>query len=95
MYEQLYVFLRQQPGEASMGLQMDSQEAQHNLAATALTDAVKKCERSGVPTEVTVQTIVSVAVTLLLSCTDPDEVADLLESMAAGIRRGDFTRDDA
>jgi hypothetical protein len=93
-YEQGYDLSVAANREASMGLQMDSQEAQHNFAATALTDAVKKCERNGVPTDVTVQTIVSVAVTLLLSCTDPDGAADLLESMAAGIRHGDFTRHD-
>ena len=78
-----------------MTLHLNSEGAQHDFAAKALTGAVKKCERSGVSAEVTVQTIVSVAVTLLLSCTDPDDTANLLESMAAGIRRGDFTREDA
>ena len=77
------------------GLDMESEEAQHDFAAKALTDAVKKCERNSVPSEVTVQTIVSVAVTLLLSCSDPDDAATLLESMAAAIRRGEITRDDA
>jgi hypothetical protein len=47
-----------------------AEEAQHNLAAKALTDAVKKCDKNGVPPEVTVQTLISVGVTLLLSCTE-------------------------
>jgi hypothetical protein len=81
--------------EQKMALHVNSGGAQHDFAAKALTDAVKKCERSGVSTEVTVETMVSVAVTLLLSCADLDDAATLLESIAAGIRRGDFTRDDA
>jgi hypothetical protein len=34
-----------------------AEEAQHNLAAKALTDAVKKCDKNGVSPEVTVQTL--------------------------------------
>jgi hypothetical protein len=69
-------------------------EAQHNLAAKAFTDAVKKCDKNGVPPEVTVQTLISVGVTLLLSCTEADDAASLLERMAAAIRSGEITRDD-
>jgi hypothetical protein len=70
-----------------------AEEAQHNLAAKALTDAVKKCDKNGVSPEVTVQTLISVAVTLLLSCTEADDAASLLERMAASIRSGEITRD--
>jgi hypothetical protein len=71
-----------------------AEEAQHNLAAKAFTDAVKKCDKNGVPPEVTVQTLISVGVTLLLSCTEADDAASLLERMAAAIRSGEITRDD-
>ena len=73
---------------------MKSEEAQHNLAAKALTDTVKKCDKNGVSPEVTVQTLISVGVTLLLSCTEADDAAGLLERMAAAIRSGEITRDD-
>jgi hypothetical protein len=56
-----------------------------------LTDAVKKYDKNGVPPEVTVQTLISVGVTLLLSCTEADDAASLLE---AAIRSGEITRDD-
>jgi hypothetical protein len=39
---------------------MKSEDAQHEYAAKALTDAVKKCEKHGVSVEITVQTIISV-----------------------------------
>ena len=74
---------------------MKSQEAQHEYAAKALTDAVKKCEKHGVSVEITVQTIISVGVTLLLSCHEANDAADLLESTAALIRSGRHLRDDA
>jgi hypothetical protein len=70
-----------------------AEEAQHNLAAKALTAAVKKCDKNGVSPEVTVQTLISVAVTLLLSCTEAEDAASLLERMAASIRSGEITRD--
>ena len=38
-----------------------------------------------------VQTFVSVAVTLLLAHSDEEEVATLLEGMAAEVRRGEMT----
>jgi hypothetical protein len=72
----------------------DSEEAQHTFAAKALTDAVKKCDKNGVSPEVTVQTLISVAVTLLLSCTEAEDAASLLGRMAAAIRSGEITRDD-
>ncbi len=74
---------------------MQSEEAQHNYAAKALTDAVTKCEKRGVSTEITVQTILSVGVTLLVSCHDADDAARLLERMAEAIRSGEYIRDDA
>jgi hypothetical protein len=70
-----------------------SQEAQHKFVAKALTDAVKKCGKNDIATEITVQTMISVAVTLLLSCTEAGDAASLLESMAAAIRSGEITRD--
>jgi hypothetical protein len=70
-----------------------AEEAQHDLAAKALTAAVKKCDKNGVSPEVTVQTLISVAVTMLLSCTEADDAANLLERMAASIRSGEITRD--
>jgi hypothetical protein len=72
-----------------------SEEAQHNFAAKALTDAVKRCEKSGVSTEITVQMFLSVGVTLLLSSCEADDAASMLEGMAAAIRSGEITRDDA
>jgi hypothetical protein len=76
---------------------MKSEEAQRDYAAKALTGAINKCQKSGVSPEVTVQTLISVGATLLLSCTEADDAAGLLESMAATIRRGEITRhsDDA
>jgi hypothetical protein len=70
-----------------------AEEAQHNLAAKALTAAVKKCDKNGVSPEVTVKTLISVAVSLLLSCTEAENAASLLERMAASIRSGEITRD--
>ena len=80
-----------------MWVSMKSEEAQHDYAAKALTGAINKCEKGGVSLEVTVQTLISVGVTLLLSCTEADDAASLLESTAAAIRRGEITRnsDDA
>jgi 3-methyladenine DNA glycosylase/8-oxoguanine DNA glycosylase len=72
-----------------------SEEAQHDFAAKALTDAVKRCEKSGVSTEITVQTLLSVGATLLLSSCGADDAASMLEGMAAAIRSGEITRDDA
>jgi hypothetical protein len=68
-------------------------DTQRRNSAKALTDAVKKCDKNGVSPEVTVQTLISVAVTLLLSCTEADDAASLLERMAASIRSGEITRD--
>ena len=73
---------------------MKSKEAQHDFAAKALTDAVKKCEKNGVSAEITVQTLLSVGATLLLSCCKADDAASMLESMAAEIRSGEITRDE-
>jgi len=78
-----------------MKANIKSEEAQHAFVAKALTDAVKKCEKNGVSTEITVQTFLSVGGTLLLSCCDADAAASMLEGMAASIRSGEITRDDA
>jgi hypothetical protein len=72
---------------------LDSGRGSTRLAAKALTAAVKKCDKNGVSPEVTVQTLISVAVTLLLSCTEAEDAASLLERMAASIRSGEITRD--
>ena len=74
---------------------MKSEEAQHDFAAKALTDAVEKCEKNGVSTEIAVQTLLSVGATFLLSCCEADDAASMLEGMAGAIRRGEITRDDA
>jgi transposase len=42
-----------------------SEGAQHDFAAKALTDAIKRCEKSGVSTEITVQTLLSVGATMV------------------------------
>ncbi len=74
---------------------LKSEEAQHDFAAKAFTDAVKKCDKNGVSPEITVQTLLSVGATLLLSCCEEDDAASMLEGMAATIRTGKITRDDA
>lgn len=74
---------------------MKSEEAQRDFVAKAFTDAVKKCEKNGVSTEITVQALISVGATLLLSCCEADDAASMLEGMAAVIRSGEITRDDA
>jgi hypothetical protein len=74
---------------------LKSEEAQHEFAAKALTDAVEKCENNGVSPEVTMQTLLSVGATFLLSCCEADDAANMLEGMAATIRSGKITRDDA
>jgi len=74
---------------------LKSEEAQHDFAAKAFTDAVKKCDIIGVSPEITVQTLLSVGATLLLSCCEEDDAASMLEGMAATIRTGKITRDDA
>jgi len=37
---------------------MKSEEAQRDFVAKAFTDAVKKCEKNGVSTEITVQALI-------------------------------------
>jgi hypothetical protein len=72
-----------------------SKEAQHDFAARSLTDALKRCQKNGVSTEIAVQTILSLGATLLLSSCEAEDAASMLEGMAAAIRRGEITRDDA
>jgi hypothetical protein len=64
-----------------------SKEAQRDFVAKAFTDAVKKCEKNGVSTEITVQALLSVGATLLLSCCEADDAASMLEILW-GVRRG-------
>jgi len=78
-----------------MQANMTSPEAHHGYAEKALTNAIKKCLKNGVSTEITAQTLLSVGATFLLSCSDEDDAARVLEGMAAAIRSGDITRDDA
>jgi hypothetical protein len=72
-------------------MKMNSVEAWHNFAVRQLVAAFQKCEAKGVPPEITVQTALSSALTMLIAAQGPDEAASLLESMAATIRRGEIT----
>jgi hypothetical protein len=72
-------------------MKLNSAEAWHNFAVRQLVTAFKKCEAKGVPPEITVQTALSSALTMLIAAQGPDEAASLLESMAATIRRGEIT----
>jgi hypothetical protein len=74
---------------------MDSIEQQHTFIRNALVDVAKKCDKRGIEPEIVVQTIISLGVTLAVASCDMGDVARLLESMAASVRNGDFTRDDA
>jgi hypothetical protein len=49
----------------------------------------------GIDPEIVVQKIISVGVTLAVASCDTEDVARLLESIAASVRDGDFTPDDA
>ena len=62
-----------------------SKEAQHDFAARALTDALKRCQKNGVSTEIAVQTILSVGATLLLSSCEADDAASMLEGQQFGV----------
>jgi hypothetical protein len=73
---------------------MDSIE-QHTFIRDSLVDVAKKCDKRGIDPEIVVQTIISVGVALAVASCDMEDVARLLESMAASVRNGDFTRDDA
>jgi hypothetical protein len=70
---------------------MDSIEQQHTFIRNSLVDVAQKCERRGIDPEIVVQTIISVGVTLAVTSCDTEDVARLLESMAASVRSGDFT----
>jgi hypothetical protein len=81
------------PSEASVV--MDSIDQQHSFVRDSLVYVAQKCETRGIDPEIVVQTIISVGVTLAVASCDTEDVARLLESMAASVREGDFTRDDA
>ena len=60
----------------------------------SLTTIVKNCGKREIDAEVVVQTMLSVALTVAISTSNIEDVANLLESLAAGIRRGEFTGND-
>jgi hypothetical protein len=70
---------------------MDSLDTQHDFVVKQLTAALRKCERRGIPAVVTVQTMLSVGVTMVIASQDLEDAAKLLEGMASAVRRGDFT----
>ena len=74
---------------------MGSIEQQHTFIRNCLIDVAKKCETRGIDPEIVAQTIISVGVTLAISSSYTEDVARLLENIAASVRNGDFTRDDA
>jgi hypothetical protein len=48
-------------------------------------------EKREIDAEVVVQTMLSVALTVAISTSNIEDVANFLESLAAGLRRGEFT----
>ena len=68
---------------------MSSTEINRRFVVKQLDDALKKCERKGVPLETVVETIVSFGVTLAITSKTPEDAAKLLEIMALAIRRGE------
>jgi hypothetical protein len=70
---------------------MDSLDIQHDFVVKQLTATLRKCERRGIPAVVTVQTMLSVGVTMAIAFQDREDAAKLLEGMASAVRRGDFT----
>jgi hypothetical protein len=70
---------------------MNSTEINRKFVVTQLDDALKKCERKGIPLETVVETIISFGVTLATTSQTPEDAAKLLEIMALAIRRGEIT----
>jgi hypothetical protein len=68
---------------------MDSTENNRTFVVKQLDDALKKCERKGIPLETVVETIISFGVTLAITSQTPEDAAKLLEMMALAIRRGE------
>jgi hypothetical protein len=73
---------------------MHSRKQDHDFVVKPLTTIVKNCEKREIDAEVVVQTMLSVALTVAISTSNIGDVANLLESLAAGIRRGEFTGND-
>jgi hypothetical protein len=70
---------------------MSSTDTNRRFVVKQLDDALRKCERKGVPLETVVETIVSFGVTLAITSKTPEDAAKLLEIMALAIRRGEIT----
>jgi hypothetical protein len=66
---------------------MQSRKQDHDFVVKSLTTIVKNCEKREIDAEVVVQTMLSVALTVAISTSNIEDVANLLESLAAGIRR--------
>ena len=73
---------------------MHARKQDHDFVVKSLTTIVKNCEKREIDTQVFVQTMLSVALTVAISTSNVEDVADLLESLASGIRRGEFTGND-
>ena len=73
---------------------MHARKQDHDFVVKSLTTIVKNCEKREIDTQALVQTMLSVALTVAISTSNSKDVADLLESLASGIRRGDFTGND-
>jgi hypothetical protein len=73
---------------------LKSTDEQHAFVVKALTAALKKCEKNGIPAGIAVQTVLSVGTTMLLSTCTESEAAKMLEDMAAVIRSGKMKKDD-
>jgi hypothetical protein len=73
---------------------MHSRKQDRDFVVKSLTTIVKNCEKREIDAEVVVQTMLSVALTVAISTSNIEDVANLLESLAAGIRRGEFTGND-
>ena len=71
--------------------EMDSTEINRKFVVKQLDDALKKCERKGIPPATVVETIFSFGVTLAITGQTREDAAKLLESMALAIRRGEIT----
>jgi hypothetical protein len=72
-------------------MKMDSTEFQHAFVVKQLTAALKKCEAKGISPEITIQTVLSSAMTLLIASQGQEGAATLLDSMTAAVRSGEIT----
>ena len=67
---------------------MNSAQSQHEFVVKQITTALKTCERKGVSADIAIQTILSVSVTMVVASQGTAGAAQMLESMAAAVRRG-------